>query len=75
VRDSSGVAVAAPDEFTMRDLRLVYEALTGRSVTHENNFWRLTANHWVLRATGRTRGGRGRPAALFRFAGPRRSET
>ena len=61
-----------PDEFTMRDLRLVYEALTGRPVTHENNFWRLTANHWILQATGQTRGGRGRPAALFRFAGSRR---
>jgi 8-oxo-dGTP diphosphatase len=27
-----------PDEFTMRDLRLVHEALTGRQVTYENNF-------------------------------------
>ena len=55
-----------PDEFTMRELRQVHEALTGRPVTYENNFWRLMANRWNLEATGRRQGGQGRPAALFR---------
>jgi 8-oxo-dGTP diphosphatase len=56
-----------PDEFTMRELRLVHEALAGRPVTHENNFWRLMANHWSLEATGQRVGGQGRPAALYRL--------
>jgi 8-oxo-dGTP diphosphatase len=59
-----------PDEFTMRELRLVHEALTGRPVTYENNFWRLMANRWSLAATGGRRGGQGRPAALFRLPRP-----
>jgi 8-oxo-dGTP diphosphatase len=57
-----------PDEFTMRELRQVHEALTGRPVTHENNFWRQMANHWSLEPTGDRKGGQGRPAALYRFS-------
>lgn len=59
-----------PDEFTMRELRLVHEALTGRPVMYENNFWRLMANRWSLEATGRRQGSQGRPAALFRLPKP-----
>lgn len=55
------------EEFTMRELRQVHEALTGRPVTYENNFWRLMANRWGLEATGRRQVGQGRPAALFRL--------
>jgi 8-oxo-dGTP diphosphatase len=55
-----------PDEFTMRQLRQVHEALTGQPVTYENNFWRLMTNRWNLEATGRRQPGQGRPAALFR---------
>jgi 8-oxo-dGTP diphosphatase len=64
-----------PDEFTMRDLRLVHEALTGRTVTHENNFWRLMANHWNLEPTGQRKGKQGRPAALYRLPPKKRRST
>jgi 8-oxo-dGTP diphosphatase len=59
-----------PEEFTMRELRVVHEALTGQPVTYENNFWRLMANRWSLQATGRRQAGQGRPAALFRLPSP-----
>src|SRR5205085_1106531 len=62
-----------PDEFTMRELRQVHEALAGRRVTHDNNFWRLMANHWNLEPTGRRVGGQGRPAALFRLPSRKKS--
>jgi 8-oxo-dGTP diphosphatase len=60
-----------PDEFTMRELRQVHEALTGHPVAHENNFWRLMANHWSLEPTGARKPGQGRPAALYRFPSKR----
>lgn len=63
-----------PDEFTMRELRLVHQALTGREITHENNFWRLMANHWGLEPTGQRVGGQGRPAALYRLPGNRKDQ-
>jgi len=56
-----------PDEFTMRELRAVHAALSGQPVTHENNFWRLMANHWSLEPTGQRVGGQGRPAGLYRL--------
>jgi 8-oxo-dGTP diphosphatase len=61
-----------PDQFTMRELRHVHEALTGRRVSHENNFWRLMANHWNLEPTGRRVAGQGRPAALYRLPSRKR---
>jgi 8-oxo-dGTP diphosphatase len=64
-----------PDQFTMRELRLVHEALTGRPVTYENNFWRLMSNRWSLEATGQRQGGQGRPAALFRLPEPDKPAT
>jgi 8-oxo-dGTP diphosphatase len=64
-----------PDEFTMRELRQVHEALTGRRVRYENNFWRLMANHWSLEPTGRRVGSQGRPAALYRLPSTKRRST
>src|SRR5437762_9791663 len=64
-----------PDEFTMRELRAVHEALSGLPITHENNFWRLMANHWSLEPTGQRVGGQGRPAALYRLPSNKRRST
>jgi 8-oxo-dGTP diphosphatase len=60
-----------PEEFTMRDLRRVHEALVGRPYAHETNFWRQMTTRWGLRATSRVNRGRGRPAALYRLPGSR----
>src|SRR5207302_8558673 len=61
-----------PDEVTMRELRAVHEALTGLRITHENNSWRLMANHWSLEPTGQRVAGQGRPAALSRLPSKKR---
>lgn len=56
-------------EFTLSDLRLIYESLTGRRAsTSESNFWRLISSRWDLKATGGKRPGKGRPAALYRLS-------
>jgi 8-oxo-dGTP diphosphatase len=57
-----------PNEFTMSELREVHEALSGRQVAHENNFWRLMNNRWNLIRTGERKHGQGRPAALYRLS-------
>jgi hypothetical protein len=53
----------------MRDLRAVHELLSGRPYPHESNFARQMINRWRLEPTGELARGRGRPAALYRFAG------
>jgi ADP-ribose pyrophosphatase YjhB (NUDIX family) len=59
----------APEEFTISELRDVYEAALGHRVT-TTNLQRVLLRRGVLQATGGRRGpGRagGRPAALYRF--------
>jgi 8-oxo-dGTP diphosphatase len=52
------------DEFTLRELRRVHEAVTGRPLQRD---WFRRVMEPQLTATGRTAGGtRGRPAELFR---------
>ncbi|MEE6169189.1 MULTISPECIES: NUDIX hydrolase [unclassified Mycolicibacterium] len=53
------------DEFTLRGLRLTHEAVAGEPLQRDT-FRRSMEGH--LEATGRTTGGRGRPAELFRRA-------
>ena len=56
-----------PEDFTLTDLQLVVESISGRGV-HKQNFRRLVENAKLVEPTGATatRTG-GRPAALFRF--------
>lgn len=62
--DSAGLL---GDEFTLRDLRLVHEAIAGKAVQRDT-FRRTMEPH--LAATGSTTvRGRGRPAELFRRSG------
>jgi 8-oxo-dGTP diphosphatase len=73
--ESSPMAFSVLDEeFSMSELRLVHEALTGQS-TSENNFQRLMANRWNLERAGSRGVGRGRPAALYRFQPPTQDGT
>ena len=54
-------------EFTLTDLQLTVEAISGRHV-HKQNFRRLVEAATLVEPTGgETRPRRGRPAALFRF--------
>ena len=58
-----------PDAFTLAELQRVYEAILGRP-TGSGNFQRMIRNRYLerglIRQTARkTRGGQGRPAALF----------
>ncbi|MCA1008234.1 NUDIX hydrolase [Rhodococcus hoagii] len=62
--DPSGLL---PDEFTVLELRRLYEAVYGRSLP-KDTFRRLVVD--ALETTGRTRsGGAGRPAEVFRRTG------
>lgn len=59
-----------PPEFTVSDLRTVYEAVWGRPVDPRNFHRKVTGTAGLLTDTGRTRAeGRGRPATVYR-AGP-----
>lgn len=54
-------------EFTVSDLRGVYEAVWGRSLDPRNFHRKVTGTPGLLAETGRSRAdGRGRPAALYR---------
>ena len=56
-----------PDEFTLRDLQLTYEALLGRE-TDKNSFRRRILASGLVAPVGRRRAGmRARPAELYRF--------
>ncbi|ANC32134.1 NUDIX hydrolase [Isoptericola dokdonensis] len=59
------------DEFTVTDLRRVYEAVWGVRLDPRNFSRKATGTPGLLRETGRTTsGGTGRPAALYRAARP-----
>jgi 8-oxo-dGTP diphosphatase len=59
-----------PPEFTVGELRAVYEAVWERSLDPGNFQRKVSGSAGFLEDTGRrTEGGRGRPATLFR-AGP-----
>lgn len=59
-----------PPEFTVADLRGVYEAVWGRALDPRNFHRKVTSTPGLLVDTGRTRTeGRGRPAVLYR-SGP-----
>lgn len=55
-----------PEEFTLRALQRLVEALTGVRL-HTQNFRRLVDAGGLVEGTGRTVGTGGRPAELFRF--------
>lgn len=56
-----------PAEFTVADLRAVYEAVWGRRLDPRNFHRKVTGTPDLLEDTGRTRAeGRGRPAAVYR---------
>ncbi|GEN80201.1 NUDIX hydrolase [Actinotalea fermentans] len=56
-----------PPEFTVADLRGVYEAVWGTALDPRNFHRKVTSTPGLLVDTGRTRAeGRGRPAALYR---------
>lgn len=56
-------------EFTMRELRAVYEAVWGVTLDPANFHRKVTTTSGFVQGTGGERRGRGRPAALF-TAGP-----
>lgn len=57
-----------PDEFTLRDLRLIHEAILKRSL-NKDSFRRHVLDRGLVSATGaRARGVGHRPPELFRFA-------
>jgi 8-oxo-dGTP diphosphatase len=59
-----------PPEFTITELREVYEAVWGRALDPGNFQRKVTGVPGLVEDTGRrTEGGRGRPAALFRAGG------
>ncbi|WP_418275290.1 NUDIX hydrolase [Isoptericola jiangsuensis] len=65
-----GTAFCA-DEFTVTDLRRVYEAVWGVRLDPRNFSRKATGTPGLLEETGRTTaGGTGRPAALYRAARP-----
>lgn len=56
-----------PEEFTITELRAVYEAVWGRQLDPGNFQRKVTGTPGFVEETGERRlGGRGRPAALFR---------
>ncbi len=66
-------AAFCPREFTVSQLRMIYEAVWGRELDPRNFNRKVTGTPGFLDATGRmTAGGRGRPAQLFR-RGPARA--
>ena len=61
-----------PPEFTVADLRAVYEAVWGVPLDPRNFHRKVTSTPGLLVDTGRTRAeGRGRPAALYRAGAAR----
>ncbi len=67
-------AVFCGDEFTIAQLRAVYEAVWGTRLDPRNFHRKATGNPGFLEDTGRmTAGDAGRPAALFRLAVEARS--
>lgn len=68
---SLATAFCAP-EFTVADLRAVYEAVWGAELDPRNFHRKVTSTPGLLVDTGRTRTeGRGRPATLYRAGGAR----
>lgn len=63
-------AFCAP-EFTVAELRRVYEVVWGTSIDPRNFHRKVTSTPGFVEPTGRTTVGGGRPAQLFR-AGPAR---
>ena len=59
------------ETFTISELRLLYQAVTGQRVEHASNFMYEMRRRWALEDAGETRetGARGRPARLFRYTG------
>jgi 8-oxo-dGTP diphosphatase len=55
-----------PAEFTVADLRAVYEAVWGTGLDPRNFHRKVTGTAGFLTPTGRYAGGRGRPAQLYR---------
>src|SRR5256712_11063733 len=55
-----------PSEFTISELRHVYEAVLGLSI-NRGNFWRKVVDRGVIEPTGKERSVRGKRAYLFRF--------
>ncbi|HKD75721.1 MAG TPA: NUDIX domain-containing protein [Ktedonobacterales bacterium] len=61
-----------PPKFTMHALRHVYAAVEGKSYDHISNFTTMIRHRWPLEVAGATsqpQGMKGRPPALFRYAG------
>jgi 8-oxo-dGTP diphosphatase len=62
-----------PEEFTVAELRRVYEVVWGVPLDPRNFHRKVTGAEGFLVATGKeTRGERGRPAALYRAGQVRR---
>jgi 8-oxo-dGTP diphosphatase len=55
-----------PEEFTIPELRRVYEQVLGVAL-NRGNFWRRVLDAGVIEEAGGTRPARGRPATLYRF--------
>ncbi|MBA2364786.1 MAG: NUDIX hydrolase [Chloroflexia bacterium] len=55
-----------PEEFTIPELKAMYEAVLGISL-NRGNFWRKVLEAGVIEDTGKTRPARGKPAHLYRF--------
>lgn len=65
----SGIATAfCPPEFTIEQLRSVYEAVWGAPVDSRNFHRKATGAKHFIEATGNTSSGVGRPAMLYRAA-------
>jgi 8-oxo-dGTP diphosphatase len=63
-------AAFCPPEFTIAELRAVYEAVWGTSLDPRNFHRKVTSTDGFVEATGRaTAGDRGRPAQLYRRGG------
>jgi 8-oxo-dGTP diphosphatase len=59
-------AAFCPPEFTVAQLRAVYEAVWGRPLDPRNFHRKVTSTEGFVEPVGQVAGGRGRPAALFR---------
>lgn len=55
-----------PEEFTIEQLRKVYEAVWGTTLDPRNFHRKATGTKGFIQPTGHTSGGMGRPAALYR---------
>jgi 8-oxo-dGTP diphosphatase len=62
-----------PETFTMRDLRVMHEAVQGRQIGHASNFATAMMARWDLAPVPEVRDRRTRrPARLYRYIGPRK---